>query len=722
MEKLTKYVDMRFGTWNDGTECCCTIGPNRPNASVAPGPDTFPTSYSTGYKPENPIRGFSQLHINAGGPRYLNFLLSPQIGLSTALDAHDSEKENEIPTISDYSVTLKRYGIDVSLAPTEHSVIYKLTYPKAEKASIVLDMLWAYGKPRDITVNVGEDENGHTTFFGGLCNGQNPRHNIYFYAVLEKEATEKGVYMGEKTHIGRKYFHVYDVSDDAQKKGMGTYACFGTKENETVFFKIAISFKSPEKAKEWLDAEIPSSDYDGVKKETERIWEEKLSKLKIDESTPTDKKLLFYSMLFRCYINPRDRKGDYMQYGDDEDMIDDHICTWDTFRTLYPLYTIIEPEFVAKTIRSYVTRLDTNGCVRDMVLGGVERDRNQGGDNIDIIIAEAYAKGIEGVKWEDAYRVMKDNAENWRRDEFSWGWPKNESYYRSELGYIPADRGEEGNLGVMGCSRTLEYAYNDYCCATVAKGLGYIDDYNKYMKRSESWKKIWNSDIESHGFRGFTWPKTYDGKWVDASERLSSVTQRCKSWNNYYYEGTSYEYSFFVPHDIKTLIGLMGGDKRFCDRIETGMKELWINPDNQPGLLPPFLASATNEPWRTSDIVDMNLKRYNQKSAPGCEDSGCMSAWYLFAVMGFYPNAGQDYYFITSPKLKSVTIELGSGKTLKIRTANLSEENRYIQSIMLNGKTHRSSVIKHSDITNGGELIFTMGKTAVDYTKTEENK
>lgn len=743
MKKLIEYVNMRYGTNSD--ETCAFIGPCRPNSSIAPGPDSFPRSYSTGYLCDKPLRGFSQLHMQAGGPRFLNFLLSPQVGLSTELGSHDSEKGNEIPTVAEYSVTLKKYGINVSFAPTEHSVMYRLKYPETSEASIVLDMLNAYGKPDDITISIGEDERGNMTLFGGLYNGQNPRHHIYFYAVLGKKPSRFGTYVADRIYEGRKTHHIETLSTVAmQAKGMGAYAMFDTKAGETVNFKLAISFKSSEQAKAWLESEIPAWDYDGIKARTEELWEEKLSKIKISENTPEVTKMMFYTMLHDCYVNPRDRKGDFKQYDDSVDMIDDHLCTWDTFRTLYPLYTILEPEFVAKTVRSYVTRLDTNECVRDMLLGGVERDRNQGGDNVDVIIAEAFAKKIDGVDWQEAYRVLRDNAESWRDDQCNWGFPvKNVPSTYRDLGYLPADAHyypdiKDGRLctetWVMGCTKALEYAYNDYCCASVAKGLSedesipaekraeYAADYEKYIKRSENWKKLWNKDAEGGGYRGFIWPRYGDGRWVEGGKGFKNpygqlfedATSWNGSWNGYFYEGRAYEYSFFVPHDIETLKEYMGGDDEFCDRIEKGLENHWIWPGNQPGLHQAFLPSLTKTPWRTTECVDIHIKRYTEIGMPFCDDSGCMCAWWLFAMLGFYPNAGQEYYMITSPRLESAVIDLGAGK-FSIKAENFGGDNRYIQSITLNGTPYKSTVLHHSDIVQGGELVFVMGKDKVNY-------
>lgn len=711
MKKYTDYVNMFFGT---GDHSLCTIGPERPNASVCPGPDTMPSGYSTGYLPNAPICGFSHIHVNAGEPKYGNFLFSPQIGLSTKIDSHCSEKSDEKPTASEYNVVLARYGIGVSFTPAEHSVIYKFRYPKSNDASLIIDAEHYHrlhsDKAEDIHITVGTDESGQTVIYGyGLFD--NPKYYLYFYAICDKTPKETGTFVGEKAFPNNEIN--VPRAEGEEIVGAGAFLRFDTEENEEIFVKVEISFGSVEKARAWLYKEIPEWDYDAVKNKTEKLWEKELGKIELAPETPESLKRMFYTSLYICHKMPRDRTGDINKFGDAE-MVDDHIAVWDTFRTLYPLYTITNPDFVTKTVNSFITRLRVNGCVRDIVNAGNERMRNQGGDNTDNIIAEAYLKGIDGVDWEEAYKVMKNNADEWRDDQIVWQPIKKASTYR-DIGFIPAD---DEKTWVMCCSKQLEYAYNDYLAALVAKGLGHKDDYEKYLKRSESWKTIWNPNIEYNGFRGFIWPKNRDGSFAAPDDKLPSAETKCLSWCNFFYEGTPFEYSFFVPHDIKTLIGKMGGEKEFNARLEYGMKTneiIW--PGNQPGLIQAYLPNYTNEPWHTSELVRYHLDRYTEKGAPGCEDSGCMCSWYIFSVMGIFPCAGQDFYFLSSPSVERAKFNLPNGKTFIIKAENLSKENKYIQSVMLDGNKYNKAFIRHRDIMNGGELVFNMGKNPVNYTK-----
>lgn len=708
MKNLIRFVDMTFAT---DARSLCTIGPSRPHSSVSPGPDTFPPSYSTGYLADKPIRGFSHVHVNAGEAKYGNFLFSPQIGLATALDGHDSEKANENPLPSEYNVTLTRYGIDCSMTLTEHCAFYKFIYPKSKEASLVIDITTFHqihkALAEQVEVSFDENEKGNTVIFG---EGTYEKYNVHFYAEINKKPSRVGTFVGSDISDEKK-FGPADVSEETRGKGMGAFLQFETEEREEVLIKVGISYKDIEKAKEWLDAEIPNWDYDKAKEDTEELWEKELNKIHIAESATDEQKRRFYSCFYICNKLPRDRTGDFLLYGD-ADMIDDHIAIWDTFRTLYPLYTITDPDFVRKTVNSFITRFKTNGNIRDIYTAGRERKRNQGGDDIDNIIVEAYLKKIPGIDWKEAYEIIKYDAENWRDDQNSWfPEPGIPSTYR-DMGYIPGDD-EERN--VMCCSKQLEYSYNDYLAAQMAKGFGDTENYEKWMERSTYWKNIWNPDMECAGYKGYIWPRKADGSWVEPNKDIESATFFCPSWKPYFYEGYAYEYSFMVPHAVEEVIERMGGDKLFCDRIELGIDNGWINGGNQPGMLQPLLPNHTSLPWRTADMVKKQLAKYKPNGTPGCEDSGCFASYYMFLTMGIVPSGGQDIYYLTSPSYESTVLHLADGKEFAIRAENFSEENKYIQAVTLNGKPLKSTTIKHSDIVSGGELVFTMGSAKVNY-------
>lgn len=527
---------------------------------------------------------------------------------------------------------------------------------------------------------------------------------------MDKAAETTGVYTPSGTKPGVSSLGPVDVTD--RTGGMGAYLTFDTTAGEEILLKMGFSFKSVQQAQKWLEEEIPAWDYDTVRAETERQWNQELNKIVIGGDISETDKQLFYTAVYHAHLMPRDRTGDFEQYGS-ADMIDDHFALWDTWRTLYPLYTITNPDIVAKTVNSFIARARVNGSVRDSFVAGVDMIEQQGGDNVDNVIAEAYLKGIEGINWNAAYKVIRQNAEDYRLDWQGWGKDEPGDSYYKRLGWIP---GDVSDVGVSTCSYALEYAYNDYCAAQMAKGMGDTENYNKWLKRSENWMNIWNPDVTDNGYSGFIWPKAADGSWIsDSGMRGPGYWQG--SWSKYFYESTSWAYSFFMPHAIPQLIEKMGGEETFCSRLMIGLERGWINFDNEPAFLAPYLFAYTGKPYLTTDSVTLLRSRFNLKGVPGNDDSGAMSSWYIFSSIGFFPNAGQNLYYFTSPRYPETTIRMDSGKTLRLIANNLSDENRYIQSITINGKPYKSTMFTHDVITAGGEIVFEMGSTPVDYAK-----
>ena len=719
-QDLTQYIDMAIGAVSDNGSNT-VYGPQRPNASVNPSPDTNPQNGCTGYKADGQIRGFSQIHVSGTGVgKYGQFLISPQVGLSTRLDGHDSGKADETSTCAEYSVNLTRYDIDVAFTPAEHSTIYKFTYPAADQAGLLIDLAHnitdvnATDVQCQIQTRAGQTIiTGQGYYPGGQGPGFHPGgwgegHSLYFYAVVDRAADVTGVYDAAGAQPGAESLGPVNVSD--RLAGMGAYMSFDTEADDQVLLKIGVSFKSVDQAREWLEAEIPDWDYDAVKEETLRQWNEELQKIVIGGDVPEAEKRLFYTAMYHSHVMPRDRTGDFEAYGD-ADMIDDHFALWDTWRTLYPLYSITNPDLVAKTVNSFIARAGVNGSVRDSFVAGKDMPAQQGGDNIDNVIADAYVKGIEGIDWDGAYAVLKQSADQHRLDWQGWDQTQPGDSHYKDLGWIP---GDDRSIGVSTCSYLLEYAYNDYCAAQVAKGMGDEESYEKWLARSGNWQNIWNPGIENNGYTGFIWPRSADGEWITDSS-MRDPTSWQGSWSAYFYEGSSWNYSFFVPHDVPTLIEKMGGEDTFCERLTLGLERGWVDFSNEPAFLAPYLFSYTDKPYLTADAVNQLRTRFNENGVPGNDDSGAMSSWYIFSSMGFFPNAGQDLYYFTSPHYPEVTINMDSGRSLRLIAHDLSEENRYIQSITVNGQPYRSTMFTHDMITDGGVIEFQMGSQPVNY-------
>jgi predicted alpha-1,2-mannosidase len=346
-----------------------------------------------------------------------------------------------------------------------------------------------------------------------------------------------------------------------------------------------------------------------------------------------------------------------------------------------------------------------------------DNGRTQGGSNSDMLVADAMAKGVKGIDYKSALQAMLKNAtvppgDDERKEGRGGLWDYN------RIGYVSTDYERCG-------TRTLEYSANDAAIATVAKGLGEAAVYEKYKKKAASWEKIWNPDIESMGFKGFIWPRNSDGTWVDTT-KFSVFSSG--SFEHPFYETFSWEYSFYAPHDMKRLIQKMGGKEVFTKRLDTYFNQSFPGKrdellfytklvgmcqiSNEPAFLAPSLYGYINKPYKTAKIVRQILAtQYNSSriGVPGNDDSGSMGAWYAFHSLGFYPNAGQDVYLISSPVFPKTTITLENGKQFVIVAKNANEKNIYIQSCLLNGNPYNKCWFRHGDITSGATFEFVMG-------------
>ena len=263
----------------------------------------------------------------------------------------------------------------------------------------------------------------------------------------------------------------------------------------------------------------------------------------------------------------------------------------------------------------------------------------------------------------------------------------------------------------MACSYTVEHAYNDYCAATMAKDLGTAEDYQTYLKRSRNWINLWNPSANCSQFKGFIGPKTSDGKWCPYDP-----AENCGSWVKNFYEGTGFNYSFFVPQDVPALIEKCGGEDAFINRLLYGIEKGLVDYSNEPAFLACFLFAYTKKPWLTTDCVEKLRKQFTLQGPPGNDDSGAMSSWYIFASLGFFPDAGQKQYFITSPAYANASISIGDGKKTIIKADNLSTKNKYIQSVRINGERWFHTMFSHELIKNGAVIEYEMGDTPIDYT------
>lgn len=706
------FVDSRIGTANDGSNC--VIGPQLPFGSINPSPQT-PGGDHDGYDPGQPIRGFGQLHVSGTGyGKYGQVFISPQVGLATGETHHDSPKLNETAFPYEYGVTLTKYNIRTRVTPSYHSAMYEFTYQESSDAHLLIDI--SHNVPMDIA-NIGgkvlsakvsiDSINGTVKGFGKYNGGfGGGDYTVYFFARLDKKASTCGTW--KNTTIQPKdTMETLSVVNDR----VGAYLKFSTSANEVIKMKIAVSFKSIAQAQKWLDAEIPDWDYDALKLKAKQAWNTELSKIRIEESN-TDTKKIFYSAMYHAMLMPRNRTNDMVGFAENAPVWDDHYAVWDTWRTLFSLMSLINPEMVSGNINSFVERFKKNKRVRDAYIAGFDMPEEQGGNNVDNVIADGYLKGVPGVDWESAYTLLKNDADKERAGWQGWGnFGINNSLMASykTKGWIPA--------GVMSCSKSLEYSYNDYTTALVAKGMGKTTDYTNYLERSKKWVNLWNPDALSDTYKGFIQPRHADGIWVNIDYK-----KVWGSWVEYFYEGSSWTYSYFVPHQMDRLVYMSGGAEKFAVKLDYGFKNRLIDYGNEPAFLAVHAFHYAHRPDLASYWVRrLMTSSYTLRGYPGNDDSGAMSSWYIFSSLGFFPNAGQDIYYLVGPLYTKSSISLGEGKTISIEAQNASKTNIYIQSCSINDVEWTKSWFTHKDIKDGATIKFVMGPNPSTWAKDDRS-
>jgi len=762
---LSDYVDTSYGV-TDKHASNCVIGPMLPYGSINPSPQSEKGT-SDGYNPRTPIRGFGQMHVSGTGwPTYGNFLVSPMTGLSTALLSHEAEHTDLITKPYLFETNLDSYGIRVEATAAHYSAMYRFTFPETDLASLVFDASHSIAGdifPKAAKTLISSESSidpakGEVRMKVEMVGGwPEAPHTLYCVARFDKaDISEAGSWFEEEygsrerkgiVAAGQQSFE--DKLDSMVQKRpyghypgelqissvpycndhVGSYCSFKAKAGEQVLLKLATSFTSYERAAELLEAEIPGWDFDRVRDDARRIWDRKLASVKI-ETDNIDDKTLFYTSLYRVFTfahsRPLDRPDASVtrkavaraQKGLDTEGVkpywDDNYAYWDTFRTAYPMLALLDQECWLSNLEALCERFETRGGVWDSFVAGQDRKTDQGGNDVDIIIVDGYVKDIPGADWERAYNIIKHDADNMRMGKAQEGDGGAHRLYRSQ-GWIPAC--------TMSSSQTLEFAYNDWCAAQMASGLGHGEDAAAWLERSSRWTALWNPGLESRGYHGFIDARTQEGDFVGIDPAKFGG-----SWVSPFYEGRSWTYSYYVPHDMERVIELMGGPETFVERLEYGYSNRLTEYDNEPGFLTLRSFSDAGRPDLSSiwahKLMDKGFSL--KKGYPDNEDTGSMSSWYVFCAIGLFPDAGQDFYYLNAPRYPRITLKLPNGKKLVIES-NAAPGRTVIESCEFNGRevalTHEAAAqisrpciygpystsypaasIRHADIMQGGTL------------------
>ncbi|MFT3743237.1 MAG: GH92 family glycosyl hydrolase [Pyrinomonadaceae bacterium] len=747
---FAKWVNPFIGTGGHGHTF---PGATMPFGMVQLSPDTRIDNWdgSSGYHySDDTIYGFSHTHLNGTGiPDYCDILFMPSVGYphytagggdkSTNGYASKFSHANEKAEPGYYSVKLDDDGIFAELTATKRVGLHRYTFPKTDKANITLDLKW-----RDKLLNSELRIDSVHKRIEGFRQSSSWATDQKIYFVAEFSKPFRSLRTGTLQHSS------IPDEDIVNKKAV---LIFDAKEGETVLLKVAISHVSVEGARKNLAAELPGWDFEKVRADAKAAWNKELSKIEVSGGTDAQA-TTFYTALYHTMIQPNifsDVDGSYLgmdkkvhrstdalvrtsrdaslargnrdsgrgRPGSDQYTI---FSLWDTFRAAHPLYTIIDQKRTVDFINTFIRQYEQGGRLPVWELAANETDCMIGYHSVSVI-ADAMAKGLTGFDYEKAYAAAKHSAE---LDHFGLAGYK-------KRGYISM---EDENESV---SRTMEYAYDDWCIAQMAKimlsrnagGSPASVDQKTSLKNEDTQASRLRSDVEKYSARARYFENLFDPKIGFFRPKKNGGFVEPFAPNEVTFgftEGNSWQYSFFVPQDVEHLVKLHGGRDKFTAKLDelfatdqklggreqadlTGLIGQYAH-GNEPSHHITYLYDYIGQPWKTQKLVRRIMDEFYHPAPDGLignEDCGQMSAWYIMSASGFYQVApGKAEYAFGTPLFPEMKYRLENGKTFTIRAKNVSPKNFYIQSATLNGVPHKKAFFTHEDMMKGGILEFTM--------------
>jgi predicted alpha-1,2-mannosidase len=697
-------VDPFIGTDGGGQ---VFVGAARPFAVVRLGPDVMPfdatVPYKAGYRTSGNILGFSHLHLSGAAGKYGNLLMMPVTGVVRP-DAIRSPREQEVNSPGYYAATLTRYGVHAELTSSRRVGFHRYRFPAAAPAHLTLrlDHILTKGVGDEgqrflggeITRVSRSEWRGYGRYAGGWNNGG--EYRVYFALVTDVPAVATRMWRGQEMQAVSAATVDHDMP-------FGVALDFAALPKGVLQAKLGVSFIGADQARRTIDRETPGWHFDGVRAQARAAWHRMLDRVRV-AGGGASRRRQFYTALYHTMLMPSDRTGENPDWQSEEPYYDDFYTIWDTFRTSGPLLTLIAPERQRDMLRALIDIYRHAGYLPDGRSGN-SNGRTQGGSNADVLITDAFVKGLNGIDYRTALAAMRKDAEVAPADDEKEGRGGLPDYL--EKGYVSLAYPRSG-------SRTVEYAYDDYAIARLACGLGQIDAARAAASRAGNWRNLWDRDSAVQGVHGFLRPRNPDGSWAAAD------FARGGEWSSFLYEADTWTYSLYVPHDGRGLVALAGGAAAFVRRLDTLFDRGHFDMSNEPGFLIPMLYHWAGRPDRSADrIAELLESRFGDSRAglPGPDDSGAMSSWFAFQALGIFPVAGQDVYLIGTPGFAEATLMLGGGRSLRIVARNFDPRglNRYVVAATLNGRPLTRAWFRHRDIAAGGVLALTMASAPTDW-------
>lgn len=681
--------------------------------------------YCSGYQfDDTTIFGFSHTHFSGTGHSDLGDILilpvvepinseNPKLKSAKGFSdifSHDQEKASP----GFYSVKLKKSDIKAEMTATERVGFHRYTFPETDQAHLVLDLManiYDYdGKNVWTFLRV---ENDSTVTGYRQTTGWARTRTVYFAMRFSQPIKAYGRYRADETPY-KGFYRKFNESENFPEmagREMRAYFNFHTIQNEPLMLKVALSPVSTQNALNNMTAEAPNWDFEGVQHLAQQKWNVELSKIKVETTTPADK-TTFYTALYHTMLSPimyEDTDKSYRGLDQNNHRSEGFtnytiFSLWDTYRALHPLLNLLHPQRNNDMVHSMLAHHDQS--VHKMLpIWSHYANENwcMIGYHSVSVLADAVVKGTTNADLNRILDACVHTAEVSYFDGLG-------NYI--EMGFVPEDKSSNA------VSKTLEYAYNDWCIAQIAQKAGRMEVYKQFMARSEFYRNVYNATST------YMQPRLSDGSWKKNFDPFDTHGQG-------FIEGNALNYGLYVPHQIDTMIAMMGGKEWFSKHLDmifnTPIEDKYIvkNEDitrdgiignyvhgNEPGHHIPYLYNWTNDRWKTQERVRMILATmYSDKEDGLCgnDDAGQMSAWYVFSALGFYPVLpGSTDYALGSPSVQQATIQLGNGKQWVVKTVNQSAENVYVEKTILNGTALKTPSLSHDIIQKGGEIIFYM--------------
>lgn len=716
----TSYVKPLIGTQTDdsGALSGSTFpGPTMPQGMVQLSPET--EQYVTfdpccGYEyNRDSIYGFTHTHLSGTGcTDMIDVSLMPvswnvkpqelQKGLFAQRFSHDEEEARA----GYYMVKLQESGVKVELSATTRTGIHQYTFPQGKEQTVILDLdrstyrgdaYYSGRRAYQIIQSQIRVVDDHTIEGFRVITGWAKLRKVYFRAEFSKPFTGRLLMDGARNAGG---------SEVVNGRTLRAALSFDPQDGQNLMVKVAISPVDIFGARKNMTAEAKNWNLDYYVQQAQEAWKKALSC--IDVEGTEDEKTIFYTGLYHVLIQPNtmsDVDGRYMDTNFEIRQMPEGqtyhstFSLWDTFRAAHPLYTLVAPDLAAQFVRDMILHHETYGYLPIWDLWGQDNYCMIGNHAIPVL-SDAILAEVPGIDVEKTYQAMVESSTRTHPNSPFEVWEK--------YGYMPQ------TLQNTSVSITLEQAFDDWCVAAVAKKLGRTADYERFSKRSEFYRNLFDRET------GFFRPKDEKGQWISSFDPLS-YEEPC------FIEGNAWQYMWFVPQNPEGLIELLGGKEGFIKKLDENFTLTATSGErngnasgfigqyahgNEPSHHTVYLYNFVGQPWRTQELVDQVRKQFYAAKPcgySGNDDCGQMSAWYIFSALGFYPfNAGAAEYVIGTPLFTKATLHLAGGKDFVIEAPNKTDKRIYVKKVKLNGKPLQELKISHRDLMNGGTLTFTM--------------